>query len=144
MSLTESSESGTIKSSKKPEWNKKQAKEPFNYWEMAEDKNSFPVKWKPTGFAHDQTAREHVDKHMKSVGAKTEEEYVEMAKAFLTSPRGKHGDAFVTKDGDVFRYDYDTHEFAIARKDGVIRTYWNLLQSKSPQTADRYWEVQKP
>lgn len=142
--LTEGGESGTIKSSKKPEWNKKQAKEPFNYWEMAEDKNSFPVKWKPTGFAHDQTTREHVDKHMKSVGAKTEEEYVEMAKAFLMSPRGKHGDAFVRPNGDVCRYDYDTHEIAIARKDGVIRTYWNLLQDKSPELADQYWEVQKP
>ena len=144
MGLTESGESGTIKSSKKPEWNKKQAKEPFNYWEMAADKNSFPVKWKPTGFAHDQTTREHVDKHMKSVGAKTEEEYVEMAKAFLMSPRGKHGDAFVRPNGDVCRYDYDTHEIAIARKDGVIRTYWNLLQDKSPELADQYWEERKP
>ena len=142
--LTEGKESGKLKSSEKPEWSGKEAREPFNYWELSEDKTGFPVSWKPGKFAHDDATREHIDKHMKSTGASSAKEYLEKARAFLCSPRGKHGDAFVAKDGDIYRYDYDTHEFAIARKDGTIRTYWNLLQTKTPAAADKYWEGQKP
>ena len=140
--LTNTGESGKLKFSK-PEWSAKQAKEPFNYWELAEDKNAFPVNWKPTGFADGGYLEEHINKHITATGAKTPAEYLERAKTFFTSPRGKHGDAFVTKNGDVYRYDYDTHEFAIARKDGIIRTYWNLLEGKTPEAADAYWEGQK-
>ena len=142
--LTEGKESGKLKSSEKPEWSGKEAKEPFNYWELSEDKTGFPVSWKPTGFANDEFKKDHVKRHRESVNAATDEEYIAKARAFLTSPRGKHGDAFVTKQGNVYRYDYDTHEFAIARKDGIIRTYWNLLQTKTPAAADEYWEGQKP
>ena len=142
--LTEGGKSGKIKSSEKPEWSGKEAKEPFNYWELSEDKTGFPTNWKPTEFANDEFKKDHVGRHRSSVNAATDEEYIAKARAFLTSPRGKHGDAFVTKQGDVYRYDYDTHEFAVARKNGTIRTYWNLLQTKTPDAADKYWEGQKP
>ena len=142
--LTESGKSGIIKSSEKPEWSGKEAKEPFNYWELSEDKTGFPTSWKPTEFANDEFKKDHVGRHRSSVNAATDDEYIAKARAFLTSPRGKHGDAFVTKQGDVYRYDYDTHEFAVARKNGTIRTYWNLLQTKTPDAADKYWEGQKP
>ena len=39
---------------------------------------------------------------------------------------------------DIYRYDYDTYEFAVARKDGVIRPYWNLLEDATPLNADQY------
>lgn len=142
--LTEGKESGKLKSSEKPEWSGKEAKEPFNYWELSEDKTGFPTSWKPTEFANDEFKKDHVGRHRSSVNAATDDEYIAKARAFLTSPRGKHGDAFVTKQGDVYRYDYDTHEFAVARKNGTIRTYWNLLQTKTPDAADKYWEGQKP
>ena len=145
-SLTSGGESGNLKSSKKegkPTWTGKKAKEPFDYWEMSEDKTGFPRRWKPTGFSQEDLLQEHVRKHAQSVGAKDDKDYVQRAKAFLTSPRGKHGDAFVNKKGDIYRYDYDTHEFAIAKKNGELRTYWNLTASKNAKAADQYWEGQK-
>lgn len=140
--LTNGGESDKIKSSEKPEWDKKKAKEPFDYWELSEDKTGFPRRWKPTRFSKSETER-HFKDHGKSVNAKTQAEYEQKAIDFLQSPRGKHGDAYVRNNGDVCRYDYDTHEFAVARKDGVIRTYWNLSQTKGEKAANQYWEGQK-
>lgn len=141
--LTESGKSGIIKSSEKPEWSGKEAKEPFNYWELSEDKTGFPVSWKPTGFSHSTTLERHVEDHRESVGAASTDEYLRMAKDFLTSPRGKHGDAFVRKNGDVCRYDYDSGLFATASKEGTIRTFWNLKADRGQNGADHYWEEQK-
>ncbi len=141
--LTEGKESGKLKSSEKPEWSGKEAKEPFNYWELSEDKTGFPVSWKPTGFSHSTTLERHVEDHRESVGAASTDEYLRMAKDFLTSPRGKHGDAFVRKNGDVCRYDYDSGLFATASKEGTIRTFWNLKADRGQNGADHYWEEQK-
>lgn len=141
--LTEGGKSGIIKSSEKPEWSGKEAKEPFNYWELSEDKTGFPTSWKPTGFSHKSTMERHTADHCESVGAKSSEEYVDMAKSFLTSPRGKHGDAFVRKNGEVCRYDYESGLFATATKDGTIKTFWNLKADRGQKGADHYWEEQK-
>lgn len=141
--LTEGKESGKLKSSEKPEWSGKEAKEPFNYWELSEDKTGFPVSWKPTGFSHSTTLERHVEDHRESVGAASTDEYLRMAKDFLTSPRGNHGDAFVRKNGDVCRYDYDSGLFATASKEGTIRTFWNLKADRGQNGADHYWEEQK-
>ena len=141
--LTDGGKSGNMKSSEKPEWSGKEAKEPFNYWELSEDKTGFPTSWKPTEFANDEFKKDHVGRHRSSVNAATDEEYIAKARAFLTSPRGKHGDAFVTKQGDVYRYDYDTHEFAVARKNGIIRTYWNIGNDRGPDKADAYWRKER-
>lgn len=141
--LTEGKESGKLKSSEKPEWSGKEAKEPFNYWELSEDKTGFPVSWKPTGFSHSTTLERHVVEHRQSVGAKSAEEYESMAKSFLTSPRGKSGDAFVRKNGDVCRYDYDSGLFATATREGTIKTFWNLKTDRGQKNADLYWEGQK-
>lgn len=141
--LTEGGKSGIMKSSEKPEWSGKEAKEPFNYWELSEDKTGFPTSWKPTEFANDEFKKDHVGRHRSSVNAATDDEYIAKARAFLTSPRGKHGDAFVTKQGDVYRYDYDTHEFAVARKNGIIRTYWNIGNDRGPDKADAYWRKER-
>lgn len=141
--LTEGKESGKLKSSEKPEWSGKEAKEPFNYWELSEDKTGFPVSWKPTGFANDTAFKQHVRDHQASVGATSTEEYLRMAKNFLNSPRGKHGDAFVRKCGDVCRYDYDSGLFAVAAKNGTIKTFWNLKADRGQKNADLYWEGQK-
>ena len=77
------------------------------------------------------------------VGAKDENEYLTKAKEFLTSPRGKHGDAFVGEDGVIGRYDYSTNLFAKANSKGTIITFWNLTYDKTPEYANKYWEEEK-
>lgn len=124
-----------------PNWSKKEAKLPFDYWELSGRDSNFPRRWTPKRFSHESTYQEHADKHMASVGATSKEEYERMAKNFLTSPRGKYGDAFVRKNGDVCRYDYDTKLFAIATIDGTIKTFWNLADDRNDP--DAYWEKQK-
>lgn len=135
--MTDACKDDRLKAAKRPEWSKKEAKKPFNYWELSQDKTKFPVKWSPKGFEGSAKLEQHVSSHMDSVGAKGAAEYVQKAQEFLTAPRGTHGAAFVSKSGDVYRYDYDTHEFAVASPKGVIRTYWRLSDS-----GDAYWEVQ--
>lgn len=80
---------------------------------------------------------------MEQLGYKTEKEYVEGAKTFLLSPRGKHGDTFVRKHGDVCRYDYDTKEIAFATSSGIIKSYWNIGVDRGEEAADRYWQKTK-
>ena len=126
-----------------PNWSKKEAKLPFDYWELSGRDMDFPRTWVPTKFGDDEKLKKHTKDHAESVGATSEEEYVEMAKAFLTSPRGKHGDAFVKKNGDIYRYDYDTKLFAVAKKDGTIRTFWRLTPERTAENADAYWERNK-
>ena len=77
------------------------------------------------------------------MGAETEADYVKKAIEFLASPRGKHGDAFVNKNGRYGRYDYDTKIMAIAFPNGVIGTFWNLRDDKTDAEADAYWRKQK-
>lgn len=141
--LTEGKESGKLKSSEKPEWSGKEAKEPFNYWELAEDKSAFPANPKPKSFSGSGTLKDHFERHGKGVGAETEADYVKKAIEFLASPRGKHGDAFVNKNGRYGRYDYDTKIMAIAFPNGVIGTFWNLRDDKTDAEADAYWRKQK-
>ena len=141
--LTEGKESGKLKSSEKPEWSGKEAREPFNYWELAEDKSAFPVNPKPKSFSGSGTLKDHFERHGKGVGAETEADYVKKAIEFLASPRGKHGDAFVNKNGRYGRYDYDTKIMAIAFPNGVIGTFWNLRDDKTDAEADAYWRKQK-
>ena len=140
--LTGGEESGKLESSSKPEWSGEEAKEPFDYWELSADKTGFPKRWKPTGFSP-STLGDHYNRHGSALGATSEKDYVQKARAFLQSPRGKHGDAFVNKDGRIGRYDYDTKVMAIAYSQGVIGTYWKLTADMPPEKADAYWRKQK-
>ena len=140
--LTGGEESGKLKSSSKPEWSGEEAKKPFDYWELSADKAGFPRRWKPTGFSP-STLGDHYNRHGSALGATSEKDYVQKARAFLQAPRGKHGDAFVLTNGDVYRYDYDSKIFAVGTKGGIIKTYWNLGKDKGKSGADRYWGKQK-
>lgn len=141
--LTSGGKRDSLQSSSKPEWSEKEAKEPFNYWELSADKTNFPARWKPTGFSHSNTLSEHFKGHGKSVGARDEADYQQKATDFLTSPRGKYGDAFVRKNGDVCRYDYDSGLYAVATKTGNIKTFWNLNKDRGNENAANYWEGDK-
>jgi len=123
--------------------NKGHEHEPFNYIDLAPDRATFPAKWKPNNFVSAETLEDHVDRHGERMGAKTTADYLDKAKAFLTSPRGKYGDAFVGKNGAIGRYDYESHIFAKANSKGVVITCWNLTETKTPENADKYWEEEK-
>ena len=141
-SLTSSGESDRLKSSSKPEWSEKEAKDPFRYWELSSDKTGFPTNWKAKGFSP-STLNDHYNRHGNALGAASKEEYEQKAKEYLQSPRGKHGDAYVRSNGDVCRYDYDSKLFAVGTKDGIIKTFWNLGKDRGEDGADQYWEEQK-
>ncbi len=126
-----------------PNWTKKEQKEPFDYYSMQEDKTGYPRHLTATGFSSEETLASHFADHGKSVGAKDEADYVKKAKSFFESPRGKNGDAFVRKNGDACRYDYGTHEFVSVTKSGVIKTYFNLLDGRSANSANDYWRGEK-
>ena len=132
-----------MKSSEIPNWDFRKEKEPFDYWKLSDDKMGFPRHLKPTGFSHENTLKNHFDKHGKSVNSGNAADYQKKAIDFINFPRGKHGDAFVRNNGEVCRYDYDSKLFAVVTKDGVIKSFWNLLQDKTPADADIYWEGQK-
>ena len=135
--------SGIMKSSEIPTWDSKKAKEPFDYWELSDDKTGFPRHLKPKGFSHERTAKQHFNDHGKSVGANDVADYQQKAIDFLNSPRGKHGDAFVRKNGEVCRYDYDSKLFAAVTSDGTLKTFWNLGLDRGDSGADMYWRDQK-
>lgn len=121
-----------------PEWDKKTAEKPFDYFEMAGRPSNMPVHWKPKHFSSRLTKEQH-EKHMDSVGAKTLDEYEQKAIDFIMSPRGAHGDAYITKSGRIGRYDYDTKEFAVAYVGkNVVATYWRLDKKDHS-----YWEGEK-
>lgn len=77
------------------------------------------------------------------MGFSSKEDYQKAGIEYFLSPRGKHGDAHVKKNGDACRYDYDSHLFICVTKTGTIKTFWNLTQSKSAAEADNYWRDQK-
>jgi phage-related protein (TIGR01555 family) len=120
--------------------NKGREKEPFNYFELAPDKATFPAKWRPTGFTSPAYSKDHSERHNDSVECSSEAEYVQKAKIFLTSPRGEYGVAYVAENGTIFRYDYTTHEFAMANAKGTLITYFNPSHKKTAEYADNYYE----
>lgn len=141
--LTQGTAGGTLQSSTKPTWTKAEQKKPFDYYELQPDKTGYPRHLKAQSFSSEERLQKHFSDHGKSVGATDAADYVARAKAFFDSPRGKSGDAHVKKNGDACRYDYDTHELMIVTKSGIIKSYWNLLDGKSPSGADSYWQNQK-
>ena len=60
----------------------------------------------------------------------------------MHSPLGNNGDVFVANNGDVYKFDADTLFFAIARPNGVIRTFSNLGDDKTKTNAIKYWNRQ--
>jgi hypothetical protein len=123
--------------------NKGKEKEPYRYIDLAPDRMMFPAKWQPTEFESSAHGKDHFSRHGKGLDATDSDDYVSQAKAYLTSPRGKYGDAFVSKDGRIGRYDYRTHVLSLANSKGKIHTYWKLTDTKSPEAADDYWEALK-
>lgn len=47
-------------------------------------------------------------------------------------------ESFVASNGTVYKYDYSTHEFGMAKSDGTMITYFI-----PDEPADEYWEKVK-
>lgn len=138
--LTSDGGNGNMQSSQKPKWTKEEQKEPFDYWEMQDDKTGYPRHLKAMRFSGEETLQDHFDRHAKGLNCTTPETYVKNAVDFFESPRGENGAAYVRKDGTACRYDYGTKHLVIVSKKGIIETNWNLGDNMSPEDADDYWE----
>ena len=117
-------------------------KNPPDYFELSGRSSSFPKKWNAGEFSAKYELNSHFADHGKGVGANNPQEYLEMAQDFLHSPLGASGDVFIAQNGDVYKFDENTLYFAIARPNGVIRTFYNLGDNKSRKKAIDYWNNQ--
>ena len=126
--------------------------EPPDYFDLAGRRSNFSQNWQAGNFSHQVPLDEHVDKHIAGLGISGRDEYVKKAREFLHSPLGDTGDVFVTRNGTIFKYDYETTTYAIARDDGygTIGTFKNLSaqedgngKPKGKKWANRRWEAIK-
>lgn len=81
------------------------------------------------GFANGEAAI-HVKKHGVEFGYPTEDEYVENAKKFISQACGGGIDGYVTKYGEVCRFNTKTGEYGKGIPGGIIRTYFIAKYSK--------------
>ncbi len=79
----------------------------------------------------------HYNKHGKKMGFKSAVDYNNAAVNFMNSPETDTSDSFVASNGTVYKYDYLTKEFGMAKSDGTMITYF-----QPDEPADDYWEKQ--
>ncbi|MBR1508004.1 MAG: hypothetical protein IJ619_08395 [Eubacterium sp.] len=60
--------------------------------------------------------------------------YEEMAILFANDVNNITHDSFVDKNGSTYKFSYETYEFVIVSKNGVIITYF------IPENGEVYWE----
>lgn len=86
----------------------------------------------------------HYEKHVlgKKKGKKpsfkgiSKEQYINQAVELLNSKNSDDIDGFIDKKGEVWKYKKSTNEFAKARKNGIIKTYYK-------PTSSTYWDRKK-
>ncbi|WP_191018042.1 hypothetical protein [Treponema zioleckii] len=76
----------------------------------------------------------HFSKHGKALGCKSKLDYNNKVVDFMNAEETESTDTF-TKNGTVYKFDYDTHEFGMAKSDGTMITYFI-----PDEPADEYWE----
>ena len=76
----------------------------------------------------------HFSKHAKKLGCKSKSEYNNKAVDFMNAPETSTSESF-TKNGTVYKYDYSTKEFGMAKSDGTMITYYI-----PDEPTDEYWE----
>ncbi|MBD2515560.1 hypothetical protein H6G93_11150 [Nostoc sp. FACHB-973] len=77
----------------------------------------------PKGFIDSQLLNTHFAKHGAQFGAKTAQDYEQLAINFMKQQKSSIQE-YTRKNGDVVRFNKDTDEFGIMTKDGVLRTYF--------------------
>ena len=78
------------------------------------------------GFANALKLAEHASKHGSQLGAVSDNEYLNLAKAFLSAPLGGANatQECIDADGDIARFNKRTDEFGVVSPSGIIRTYF--------------------
>lgn len=96
------------------------------------------------GFATKLDLADHFQKHGREMGAATEQEYEQLADAFLGSPVRPPVVECERRNGDRVRCNPDTNEFGVIARSGVIRTYYDIgsrNKRRFPSPLD-YWREQ--
>jgi len=76
------------------------------------------------GFASKELLAGHFSDHGKELKCKTEDEYLEKAKDFISKECGGDIDGYVTKNGEICRFNIKTGEYGKGIPGGIIRTYF--------------------
>ena len=76
------------------------------------------------GFASKDLLAGHFSDHGKELKCKTEDEYLEKAKDFISKECGGDIDGYITKYGEVCRFNIKTGEYGKGIPGGIIRTYF--------------------
>lgn len=80
--------------------------------------------WKPTAFKKGLDVV-HFESHNKDMKFENLEAYVQAATNFMSRTLNDGIDGFVDpKNGDVYKVDFDSGEFGVGRKNGIIKTYY--------------------
>lgn len=77
---------------------------------------------------------DHIERHKKEVGAKSEREYCNMAVEFLSKPLGANMEDLHLDNGKRYRYDYSTNEYGVVNSRGNVSTYYK------PREKEKAWE----
>lgn len=93
--------------------------------------------WRPTNFRPGELDR-HFKKHGREWGAErlTRDDYLERARSLLAREPGGEILGHTRANGDILRYNRKTNEFAVAARDGTIRTLFR------PDGGLSYWKRQ--
>lgn len=102
---------------------------------MSSNGHSSKSRWHAKGFSP-ASLKSHFKKHGKSMGLSSQTDYNNSAVNFMNS-NSSTSEEFVDKYGTHYKYDPITNEFAMAKDDGTMITYF------SPDKGEDYWEIQK-
>jgi pyocin large subunit-like protein len=104
--------------------------------EVAKTDDGKPM-WAPSKrFSADEGAQKQFERDGDAFGAKTRDQYVQKAHAFVGHPP-KGTLTLTRKNGDILFYDPKGNVFAVASKEGAPRTMFK------PDDGMAYWEKQK-
>ena len=101
-----------------------------------------------TGFATEKLLRVHLKRHLQEYPELDEKGYIEHAKDFLAQPCSEDIDGYLTKDGEIVRFNRKTGEYAKGIPGGRIVTCYivryNSVTGKARlEAANRYFDKLK-
>ena len=99
--------------------------------------HSGSTSWCAKGFSS-ASLDKHFKAHGKDCGCSSRVEYNNKAVSFMNEPEAISTESFIASNGSVYKFDYDTHEFGVAKSDGTMITYFI-----PDEPAEEYWEKQK-
>lgn len=95
-------------------------------------------------FATPKLLQEHFDRHGKETGCLTKKQYLKKANDFLQQPCGGDIEGFLGKDGQIYRFNRRTTEFATGIPGSHVVTYYlaqydYVKRKPSPRAALKYF-----